>query len=288
MIGINKIGIVCTLMLPLLVGCSSSSTGQQGQDLLVSVKGESLYRHDLQDAMPVGLHGEDSARFAAAYIQNWLEDAILYKQAEENIPKNVEVEELVAAYRRSLVIHAYQEELLRQKLGDGLSDDEVQSYYEQHKELFLADCPYVKGLFLKVPLNSPNMAKVRSWCRGAKVDDWDKLEKYSIANAVQFDYFNERWVSVASLAAKIPQMPQLAKEDYLRQNRNVEAKDSAYYYILHVDDFLPTGDLLPIDNVKTEIKDMLMNVKRAEFVRQMKTDLYKEALDNKEITYYTR
>lgn len=285
MIGINKIGQVCGMMSFFLMGCSSVSTGgQQEGELLVSVKGESLYMKDLVDAMPVGLHGEDSTRFAAEYIRNWLEDVVLFKRAEENIPKNVEVEKMVAAYRRSLVIHIYQEELLHQKLGDNISDAEVQSYYAQHKNLFRSDCPYIKGFFLKVPLNSPRLDKVRSWCKRASVDDLDNLEKYSVAHAVLFDYFNEKWTPARSLAAKIPHIPFLAN-DYLKLNKNIEVKDTAFCYFLHVDDFLASGEILPIDCAKDDIKDMLMNMKKAEFIRRMKLDLYEEALNNKEIIY---
>lgn len=283
MIGINKVGILWGVTILLFASCSSSSSERPGKESLVSVKGESLYREDLQKAMPIGLQEADSIRFAKDYIRNWVEDAILFKQAEENIPKMAEVDELVAAYRRSLIIHAYQEELLRQELADSLSDDEVQSYYALHKELFRADAPYIKGVFLKVPLNSPGLGKVRSWCRSAKAEDWDKLEKYSIANAVQFNYFADRWKLVSGLNAKMPHAS--LEADDLRQHKNIEVRDSAYHYFLHVDGFLAVGELLPVESVREEIKDILMNVKRADFIRRMKSDLYEEALKNKEITY---
>ena len=38
--------------------------------------------------------------------------------------------------------------------------------------------------------------------------------------------------------------------------------------------------------IKSEIKEILINLKRVEFINRMKDDLYKEASDDKDIIYY--
>lgn len=281
---VNKIGIII-VGLQLLCGCSSSKPKVDGEGVLVSVNGEALYEDDLRKAMPIGLHGADSTRFADAYIRNWVEDAVLYMQAEDNIPRDVKIDELVASYRRSLIMHVYQDEVVRQKLGDELPDEDLQAYYEAHKDLFRANRPYVKGLFLKVPSGSAQLAKVRSWYRNTDKDNLDKLEKYSVSNAVQFDYFSDSWKPVSELSAKIPLATLSSNDEYLKANRNVEVRDTAYCYFLHVDSYLGTGEQMPYELVKGEVKEMLINIKRVDFIRKMKKDLYEKALKNKEITY---
>ncbi len=282
---INKIGIAIVGAL-LLVGCSSSSRSKtDAAGALVTVNGESLFEDDLRNAMPIGLHGEDSVRFADAYIRNWVEDAVLFMQAEDNIPSDVKIDELVASYRRSLIMHVYQEELVRQKLDENLSEEDMRAYYDAHKDLFPATRPYVKGLFLKVPSGSPQLNKVRAWYRNPEKENLDRLEKYSLSNAVQFDYFADRWKPVSELSAKIPLAALSSSEGYLRTNRNVEVRDTAYCYFLHIDDFVGTGEQLPFDVVENEIKEMLINIKRVDFIRQTKKDLYERALKNKEIIY---
>lgn len=282
---INKIGIAIVGAL-FLGGCSSSSRSKtNAADALVTVNGESLYEEDLRKAMPIGLHGADSTRFADAYIRNWVEDAVLFMQAEDNIPRDVKVDELVASYRRSLIMHVYQEELVRQKLDKELSDADMQSYYDAHKDLFRATRPYVKGLFLKVPSGSSQLGKVRTWYRNPDGENLDRLEKFSVSSAVQFDYFADRWKPVSELSAKIPLAALSSSDGYLKTNRNVEVRDTAYCYFLHVDEFVGTGEQLPFDVVKSEIKEMLINIKRVDFIRQTKKDLYERALKNKEIIY---
>ena len=268
-----------------LAGCSQA-VDHKGKTPLVEVGHEFLYKEDLQAAMPVGMRGQDSARFAEEYIHNWIKDVLLYKKAEGNIPDNVKVDELVASYRKALIMHTYQEELVNQKLGNEISDAEIEQYYNQNTGMFSANQPYVQGLFMKVPISAQHLNNVRAWYKKNTQDAIDKLEKFSIGNAVRYDYFYDRWIPVSEIAAKIPLKAIDTDANYLNRNRNVEVRDTAYCYFLHVENFLPAGQQLPLEYAKSEIKEILINLKRVEFINRMKDDLYKEASDDKDIIYY--
>ena len=103
---------------------------------------------------------------------------------------------------------------------------------------------------------------------------------------MSYDYFYDRWIPVSEIAAKIPLKAIDTDANYLNRNRNVEVRDTAYCYFLHVENFLPAGQQLPLEYAKSEIKEILINLKRVEFINRMKDDLYKEASDNKDIIYY--
>lgn len=236
--------------------------------------------------MPGGIRGQDSVRFAEEYIRNWVQDVLLYKKAEGNIPDNVKIDELVASYRRALIMHTYQEELVNQKLGSEISDTEIEQYYNQNTGMFRANQPYVQGLFMKVPVSARHLNNVRAWYKKNTQEAIDKLEKFSIGNAVSYDYFYDRWIPVSDIAAKLPLKAIDTDADYLNRNRNVEVRDTAYCYFLHVENFLPAGQQLPLEYAKSEIKEILINLKRVEFINRMKDDLYKKASEDKDIIYY--
>ena len=88
-----------------------------------------------------------------------MEDVLLFDKAEGNIPDNAKIAKLVENYRRALIMHTYQEELVNQKLANEISDEEISTYYEKNKELFHTEHPFVKGLFIKVPLHSQDLDK---------------------------------------------------------------------------------------------------------------------------------
>ena len=265
----------------LVIAAAMTGCGQEhnhkGKTPLVEVSGEFLYKEDLQAALPLNISKDDSVLFAEHYIRNWIEDALLFDKAEGNIPDNDKISKLVENYRRALIMHTYQEELVNQKLANDISEEEINAYYEKNKELFRLDNPLVKGLFIKVPLSSPDLGNVRVWYRKNNQDVIEKLEKYSLRNAVSYDYFYDRWISVPDVAAKIPLKVLDTDANYLDKNRNVEVKDTAFCYFLHIEDFLGKDKQKPLDFARDEIKEILINLKRVEFINKVKEDLYQRA-----------
>lgn len=274
----------------LVIAAAMTGCGQEhnhkGKTPLVEVSGEFLYKEDLQAALPLNISKDDSVLFAEHYIRNWIEDALLVDKAEGNIPDNDKISKLVENYRRALIMHTYQEELVNQKLANDISEEEINAYYEKNKELFRLDNPLVKGLFIKVPLSSPDLGNVRVWYRKNNQDVIEKLEKYSLRNAVSYDYFYDRWISVPDVAAKIPLKVLDTDANYLDKNRNVEVKDTAFCYFLHIEDFLGKDKQKPLDFARDEIKEILINLKRVEFINKVKEDLYQRASDRNKIIYY--
>lgn len=274
----------------LVIAAAMTGCGQEhnhkGKTPLVEVSGEFLYKEDLQAALPLNISKDDSVLFAEHYIRNWIEDALLFDKAEGNIPDNDKISKLVENYRRALIMHTYQEELVNQKLANDISEEEINAYYEKNKELFRLDNPLVKGLFIKVPLSSPDLGNVRVWYRKNNQDIIEKLEKYSLRNAVSYDYFYDRWTSVPDVAAKIPLKVLDTDANYLDKNRNVEVKDTDFCYFLHIEDFLGKDKQKPLDFARDEIKEILINLKRVEFINKVKEDLYQRASDRNKIIYY--
>lgn len=269
----------------LLSGCSKTMD-HKGKTPLVEVNHRFLYQEDLRTVLPVGITGKDSTRLADNYIRNWIEDELLFQKAEGNIPDNDKIDKRVDAFRRALIMHTYQEELINQTLSNAISDADIEQYYQQNAALFRAGQPYIQGLFMKVPLHAPQLNQVRNWIKKYTPDNIDKLEKYSIGNAVSYDYFYDRWKPVSDFSAKIPIKEIDTNRNYLNQHRDVEVHDTAFHYFLHVENFLPQGEQLPLEYARNEIKEILTNLKRAEFINKMKQDLYEKASENNDIIYY--
>ena len=274
-----------TLVLCLLTtlgGCTKKQD-HKGKKPLVEVGGKFLYQEDLQGALPLNLASDDSVLFAESYIRNWIEDVLLFNKAEDNVRDSERIKELVENYRKALVMHAYQEELVKQRLSEEITIAEINQYYEENKSLFVLEKPLAKGLFIKVPLQSSGLADVRRWYKRNTPDVIEKLEKYSLRNAVTYDYFNDQWRPLEEIEAM---MPVKILED-VKQNQDIELKDTAFHYFLHIEDYLGKGEQRPLDFAQEDIKEILINLKRVDFVNRVKEDLYRQASEkNRSIYYY--
>ncbi len=256
-----------------------------GKHPLVEVGGHFLYQEDLAAAQPVGLLKDDSVLFAENYIRNWVEDILLYEKASRNIPDNDKIDQLVEHYRRALIMHSYQQNLIEQKLSGQITEEDIKDFYEKNKNLFVLDEPLIKGLFIKVPLKEPGVNNVRTWYKKNTPENIEKLEKFSLKGAVDYSYFYDRWVSVSDMIDKIP-LTVSEPKNYLDKHRQIEVKDDNYWYFLNVEEYLGAGQEKPLDFARTEIKEILMNLKQVDFMRKVKADLYKNTSDKNEIIYY--
>lgn len=266
----------------LLFSCKNKE--QKPDNLLVEVDGFMLFKEDLHEVLPTGLNSDDSLLFAENYIRNWIEDVLLFEKAQANIPENADIDELVENYRKALIVHTYQQELLRQRLSAQIPEEEIAAYYEENKQLFTLERPLIKGLFLKVPLGAPRINEVRRWYKSSSIDAVENLEKYSLQHAMNYDYFYDKWVPVVEILGKLP-IHEADPEEYLNRNRQIELKDSTFYYFLHITDYLAKGDQAPYDFAHASAKEMLLNMKKTTFIKRIKADLYQEAVSRNKIIY---
>lgn len=276
--------LVFLLITLLACGACKEQHDHKGKTPLVEVDGNFLYKEDLMSALPVGLSKDDSVLFAEHYIRNWAEEILLYEKAADNIPENVDVDKLVENYRKALIMHTYQQELINQKLANDIPEQELTEYYEKNKDLFKLEAPMIKGLFIKVPLTAPQLNNVRRWYRSDKQDAIESLEKYSLQNAVKYEYFYDKWVSVTDVLDMIP-LKVDAPETFVGKHRQMELKDTAFYYFLNVRDYLGAGEEKPYEYARPEVKDLLVNQQRVNFMEQVKNDLYQQAVNSNKIIY---
>lgn len=269
----------------LFSGCTLEKREVPGA--IVSVGNRYLTREMLDQVIPDGLSPRDSSAFADAYVRHWAEDELVYDVAQKNIPDVERIENLVERYRRELFVHEYQKQILSEKLDAEISDDAVKNYYRTHLDKFVLKTPIVKGLFLKVAETTPELKNLKKWYRGKDHASVENIEKYTLHNIINYDYFYDRWVSFDEVMSAIPYTVTDANR-FLQTHTFLEINDEGYWYLLNISDYLPAGAHMPLDFARTQIEEILLNQKRMDFLHQMNKELYQEALENRKIKYYGR
>ncbi len=254
---------------------------------IVSVGDRYLTREMLAQVIPNGLSPRDSSAFADAYVRHWAEDELVYDAAQKNIPDVEKIDMLVDKYRRELFVHEYQKQILSAKLDNEISNDAVRNYYRTHLDKFVLKTPIIKGLFLKVAETSPELKNLKKWYRSKDHGAVENIEKYTLHNIINYDYFYDRWVSFDEVLGAIPYQVSDANR-FLQTHTYIEVNEDGYWYLLNISDYLPAGANMPLDFARTQIEEILLNQKRMDFLHQMNKELYQEALENRKIKYYGR
>ena len=258
-----------------------------GKTPLVELDGNVLYQEDLLQVLPVDISEADSAQFANRYIENWLSELLLYQNAERNVRDDKQIEELVENYRRSLIVHEYQQLLIEQKIEQDITMQEIETFYNDNKNLFVLEEPILKGLFIKLPLSAPNQNSIMKLYRLRDDESYDEIEKYCIRNAPYYEFFYDYWHSVSDIEILLPSM-EVSLQDYLNKNDFLEIKDDEFLYLLNVSEYLPKGSVAPIEQVENRIKRLLINNKAVSYIQKIKKDLYNSAIENNRVIFHNK
>ncbi len=278
------LSVIAMVAMMLFVSCEEQIS-HNGKTPLISVDKQFLYKEDVEQHFAANRHLVDSVGFINDYVRHWLEDVLLYNMAQRNVSNSKEVERLVENYRRSLLLNIYQDRLIDQRLLPEIADEKIQEFYEQNKLLFLMKEPMLQGLYLKVTKKAPKLASVRKWLKSATTEDIENLEKYSLTNAIAYDYFVDTWRSLDNIAARMPMTAEALMRS-LEKDTFVEVSDTGAFYFVNAVGILRKDDPMPLEMAAAEIRTLLTNSMKANFIKSVKSDLYNEALESNRIKIY--
>lgn len=257
------------------------------KDIVASVGEETLGRSDVTRLIPKGISSSDSLLMAESIIKKWVKDCLVFDVALRNLgSEKEEVDKLVEEYRRSLIRYRYQERLVEEKLQADIRESDKLSYYEENQDKFVLDKGLIKGLFLKIPIDAPGLSDVKKWYKSIDVVSLEKIEKYSVQNAMIYDYFYDKWVDFDEVMENIP-LQVSDPNAFLKANKVVEVSDSSYCYLLNIKEYLPVGDVAPYDYAGARIMEMLVNQRKVEFLRNFENELYNDAIRNGNVKFYS-
>lgn len=166
-----------------------------------------------------------------------------------------------------------------EKMDTIISDTELEKYYSENQGSFMLSSNIVKALFIKIPAETPNVVKIKSLAKSSQQEDLQELETLCYQFADKFDDFNEEWVTLDRISVELPEEIN-NQESFLRRTTFYETADSNYLYFLTIRDYRLRATLAPIEYVKDDIKRMIWNIRRIEFIQSLENGIYNDALKN--------
>ncbi len=196
--------VMLLLFAVFLTGCNKAPV-KKNEKPVARVFGKFLYESDLRGVVPSGISESDSSSAVKDFVEKWVRNQLLLNKAELNLTdQEKDVDQQIDNYRSSLLIYAYQQNYLRQKLDTLVTDKEIEDYYKANQSNFVLGEPMMKGLFIKLPVNAPEIYKLRQWYRAEDTESIKKLEGYCFAHAKVYDHFNESWVNLNEVLRMMP------------------------------------------------------------------------------------
>jgi hypothetical protein len=270
----------------LLAGCRNNNNTVQRVPV-AEVGKVILYYDKIPHLIQRGINEDDSAAIIQNYINKWAKRELMLQKAEENLSPEIKtiIAQQLEDTRANLVIYQYQRQMMLLKMDTTLSETELENYYSANEKSFLLSSNIVKALFIKLPVETPDLNKIKLLARSNDQSDFQLLEKYCYQFAEKFDDFNEEWVTMDRLSVELQQDIE-NEENFLKRNTFFETSDSASVYFISIRDYRLRSSLAPFEYVRDDIKRIIWNTRRFDFLQSLENGIYNEALKENNFKIY--
>jgi hypothetical protein len=281
--------VISSFLILVFSSCNLLSQKAKSKEKAIAhVNDKYLYLEDLIDVVPAGTAANDSIEITAAYINNWVRQELLLKQAEDNLEEtNRDFTDQIEQYRNSLIIYAYESELVKQKLDTVVPSSEIEEYYRKNQGNFHLRENIVLASYVIINKNSPVANKVKSLLTSSRDADKEKLRILCQENNVDFLINDGTWMSFADLARKIP-ITVDDQEEFLSKNKFIEVKDSTTMYFVAISAYKSKESISPLNFETENIRTILLNKRKATLLQRMEDDLISDAVKHKKYEIFKK
>jgi hypothetical protein len=270
-----------------LLSCDAFNKKEKSKTKLARVGTDYLYLEDIKNKLPESETKEDSAEFLNFIIQNWIKDQVVVAKSQELLTNELnDIEEKVANYRKSLLVHAYEQAYVLQNLDTIISAEEISAYYEENADNFQLKDYIVKALYFKIKTDDKISKKANEWFKLKDYEnDLDELYKKVAVKSDLFYYDTTNWVYFKDIISVVP-INQKNSAEFLRNNRTYKIAEGDYTFYLNILDYKLKDAVSPLSMEEKRIRNIILNKRMDAIRKQLRIDLYENAKKSGQIETY--
>lgn len=273
------------ILILLIISCELENNSKE--EPIARVNDNFLFFSEIQESLDENMSQNDSMLAVNSAINNWASKKLLYEKAIFNLSnsKQNELDLLVKSYESDLYISNYEKEWLKTRVDTIVSNDQLKSYYNDNKNKFRLRQDILLARFIELPIENFNKTQiVRSFRR---LNFQDKIYLDSISLQFKSSFINDSvWLRPELFFNKFKIENKIKYNRYLRKKSFFEIKDLESLYLVYISDILRKNDYAPMSYVKPTLVQILLNKRKLEMKKQLKTDILKQGIAENNFEIY--
>jgi len=272
------------ILLILIASCNSNTDTSK---VIAKVYDKELHLNDVSYLFNnLNLTPEDSTLKINDFINTWIEEQILIHDATLSNTIDIKaIEQKAEHYKNTLIIHQLENEYIAKNLDTTISQASFESYYSKHKNDFQLNGYLVKVLYVKVPIDAPQLNELNKWYKLNKPDDISRINDYSKLYATNFYYDENNWIYFDDLTKEIP-LKEFNKDRFITRKSKKRIEENNYIYYINVIDYKLKNSLSPIEFEKDNLKQRILNIRIKELREAFKNNNITKAKHEKSVKIY--
>lgn len=240
--------------------------------LLAKVHNKALYLSEMEGMFAPGLTQGDSSAIIDAYIERWVKEAILMSEAEKNLPKDLDIDQLVRDYRASLIRHNYEIALVEKSLDSTIVESELEAFYDKNKEQYQLETPIVRCRFIKVQTDIEGEERLRKLWNSKDTTVFDQLVALSDSIADTYILNDSTWTDVNELIFLLPEGTITA--DNIEKKKAFTQQEEEFTYFFERLEVKNNKEIAPLSYIEEQAKKVILHNRKIKLLSQTKKSLF--------------
>lgn len=262
-----------------MAACSTVE-GDTEAKIIASVGEVHLYDYETQDLLDA--EGNLDSNRLKTFVNSWIREQLIIQKATSFLPESKQnFEEKITDYRNSLLIYAFEKELL-DKTGDTVvSEQQIQDYYDLHQNEFKLRKPLIKSRMVITSSSLEDLKEIKRWIKSDDENEEQELADFCLQSSYFSELNDSLWQYLTTASSKLPS----AERSKIRDDKAKQLytfRDSTYEYLLYVKEIMGVGNPAPLQFEREKIKNILLLQRKKTILNRYYQDLWANAEKEKE------
>jgi len=216
----------------------------------------------------------DSSLIIEIQTDQWIRNQLLLKVAYENVNNVNNVENQVLQYKNNLILFEYEKITYQNNIDFLVSDEELNTYYENNIKDFVLPFDLVKALYAKIPVDAPDIGTFRKIIKEYPDSDINEIRSYCFQFAEKSFLEDTIWVKLDEIILNNPLLLINDKSQFLKRNTYVENVDENYYFFLKILDKRLIGETSPLSFESNVINAIILNKRKQKLFDKLRDSIF--------------
>ena len=254
---------------------------------IAKYKSNYLFFEDIKKYIPKNLSEKESLVLIENEIAKWAKNHILIEQANINLNNEKKNQLLVMAkeYSDELFSFHYKEKIVKSLMDTVVNQNSIDEYYKQNKINYKLNEDIVKARFIKISNENFEIPNIRNRFRRFNKSDISFLDSISLQFS-SYSFNDSIWINKDVFFSKFPEVRDYVKNNIVKKKLFYQLEDSLELYLIKVSESALRNTIAPIDYLEPTLRQILVNKRKLEFIRNFENELYIDAIQTKELEIY--
>tara|TARA_B100000886_G_C20423066_1_gene492498 strand:+ start:3042 stop:3869 length:828 start_codon:yes stop_codon:yes gene_type:complete len=261
------------------ISCSYVKDNSDNNNQILAKVGEKvLLKEDIIYEKSMG----DSLAVFSNQINIWLKKQLLLKSAYETNELKSIIERKVQSYRDDLILYEFEKLIFMSNKFQEITLDELKKYYDKNIDDFILRYNLVKALYVKLPLDSPNLSSFISDFKVYPNIDKSIVRSYIYQFSEKSFLEDSIWIKFDDVIMNTNFPSNIDKNRFLKLNNYYRVDDDSNTQLFRFIDKKLVGDFSPLSFETEIINTIILNKRKQDLFDKLRDSIFfnsKEGLD---------